>query len=52
VQIEVDAKGNVVSAKAISGHPLLRASAEAAARQAKFKPSATKGKLIFNFPNQ
>jgi TonB family protein len=49
VRIEVDAKGNVVSARAVSGHQLLRASAEAAARQAKFRPSGLSGNLVFSF---
>ena len=49
VEIATDAKGNVTSAKAVAGHPLLRPSAEAAARQAKFKPSAMTGILVFNF---
>jgi len=38
VQITVDENGNVTSAKATSGNGFLRASAEAAARQSKFKP--------------
>ncbi|MGI9034903.1 MAG: TonB family protein [Pyrinomonadaceae bacterium] len=59
VQITVDEQGNVTSAKAISGHPLLRSAAEAAARQSRFNPvkigdrpvSAT-GLLVYNFINQ
>ncbi|MGI8467958.1 MAG: TonB family protein [Pyrinomonadaceae bacterium] len=59
VQITVDEQGNVTSARAISGHPLLRSSAEAAARQSRFNPvkigdravSAT-GVLVYNFINQ
>ena len=39
VQIMIDEIGNVVSAKAVSGHPLLRAVAEKAAFSAKFKPT-------------
>ena len=39
VQILIDESGRVVSAKAVSGHPLLRAVAEAAARGAKFSPT-------------
>jgi TonB family protein len=49
VKIEVDGKGNVLSAKAVSGHPLLHASAESAARAAKFNPAARTGILIFNY---
>ena len=39
VQIMIDESGNVTSAKAVSGHALLRQSAEKAARGAKFKPT-------------
>ena len=39
VKIMVDRKGNVVSACAIEGHPLLRPSATHAAAQWKFKPN-------------
>jgi protein TonB len=51
VQVEVDEKGNVTTAKAVSGHPLLRAAAEQAAKQAKFKPSSEKlkGVIVYNF---
>ena len=46
VQVLVDEKGNVVTAQAISGHPLLRPSAVAAARQAKFSPTMLSGKPV------
>jgi TonB family protein len=46
VQVLVDEKGNVVSAKAISGHPILQASAVAAARGAKFTPTLLNGKPV------
>jgi TonB family protein len=56
VQIAVDENGNVTAATAVSGHPLLRAAAVAAARGAKFKPTLINGKpyrvtgvLVFNF---
>jgi TonB family protein len=56
VQIAVDENGNVTSATAVSGHPLLRSAAVAAARGAKFKPTLINGKpyrvtgvLVFNF---
>jgi TonB family protein len=51
VEIQVDVKGNVVEGKAVSGHPLLRAAAVAAARQAKFKPSSAPvtGSLKYEF---
>jgi TonB family protein len=39
VQIMIDESGNVTSAKAVSGHTLLRQSAERAARGAKFRPT-------------
>lgn len=39
VEVEIDDQGNVLSAKAISGHQLLRGSAEDAARKSKFKPA-------------
>ena len=39
VQVLIDEKGNVVSASAVSGHPLLRAVSENAARQSKFSPT-------------
>ncbi len=39
VQVLIDESGAVVSAKAVSGHPLLRESAERAARGAKFSPT-------------
>ena len=51
VAVEVDENGNVSSASATSGHPLLRASAEQAAKRAKFKPSKEKlkGVIVYNF---
>ncbi|HEY0429796.1 MAG TPA: TonB family protein [Pyrinomonadaceae bacterium] len=54
VQVKVDEKGNVTSAKAESGHPLLRQAAEQAAKQAKFKPLAgiTEGVIIYNFTGE
>jgi len=38
VQVVIDEDGDVISATAISGHPLLREAAEDAARQWKFQP--------------
>ena len=59
VQIAVDENGNVISATAVSGHPLLKAAAVAAARGAKFKPALANGKpakvtgvLVFNFKGE
>lgn len=46
VQVVVDEKGNVVSASSVSGHPLLRAPAVVAARQAKFSPTKLAGKPV------
>jgi protein TonB len=39
VQVTIDERGNVISAKAVSGHILLRADSERAARSAKFTPT-------------
>lgn len=39
VQVLIDESGAVVSAKAVSGHPLLRDAAERAARGARFSPT-------------
>jgi TonB family protein len=56
VQVLIDEDGNVVSATSSSGHPLLRAAAEQAARDAKFSPTLLNGEkvkvsgiLTFNF---
>ncbi len=46
VQATVDENGNVVSANAVSGHPLLRQAAEEAAHQAKFAPTLLSGKAV------
>lgn len=46
VQVLVDTDGNVVEAKAVSGHPLLRQTAVTAARSAKFAPTMLAGKPI------
>jgi TonB family protein len=43
VQVVVDENGDVVSARAVSGHPLLQAAAVAAARSAKFSPTKLNG---------
>lgn len=59
VQIALDEEGNVVSAKATTGPPLLRSASEEAARRSKFKPAkvgdqAVKGTgfIVFNFSNK
>ena len=46
VQILIDKNGNVVSAKAVTGHTLLRAESEKAARNAKFKPTKLSGEPV------
>jgi TonB family protein len=46
VQILIDEEGNVVSAVAVSGHPLLQQAAVAAARQAKFSPTRLSGNPV------
>lgn len=46
VQILIDKNGNVIVAKALSGHPLLRASAEQAAQGAKFPPTLLSGQPV------
>lgn len=45
VEVTIDEAGQVISAKAVDGHPLLRSAAEKAARNAKFKPT-----LLSNSP--
>lgn len=59
VQVLVDEAGNVTSARATSGNPLLRLPAEAAARQSKFSPVRVgnqavpaSGVVLYNFINQ
>jgi TonB family protein len=46
VQVTVDEEGNVVSAQAVSGHPLLRGAAVTAARLAKFSPTRVNGEAV------
>ncbi len=46
VQVTVDEEGKVVSATAVSGHPLLQAAAVSAARQARFSPTLLSGKPV------
>lgn len=46
VKVTVDETGNVVSASAVSGHPLLHAAAVQAAKQAKFTPTLLSGKPV------
>jgi protein TonB len=46
VQVLIDENGNVVSAHAVSGHPLLQAVAVAAARGARFSPTKLSGQPV------
>ena len=57
VQVLVNERGCVLSAHAVSGHPLLAAAAVAAARRACFsqtrlsgKPLKVRGLIMYNFP--
>jgi TonB family protein len=56
VQVLIDEEGNVISASAVSGNPLLRAAAVQAARGAKFSPTRLSGQpvkvsgvVVYNF---
>ncbi|MBS1797234.1 MAG: TonB family protein [Acidobacteria bacterium] len=56
VQVTIDERGNVISATAVSGHPLLRAAAVQAARSSQFSPTMmsgqpvkTTGVIVYNF---
>jgi TonB family protein len=56
VQVTIDEEGNVISASAVSGHPLLRAAAVKAARESKFSPTRLSGQpvkvtgvIVYNF---
>jgi TonB family protein len=46
VKVTLDEEGNVISAKAIDGHQLLRQTSEDAAKRSKFKPVMFQGKPI------
>ena len=59
VEITIDEEGNVISARSVSGHPLLQSAAVTAARQAKFSPTRASGQpvkvngvLVYNFVTQ
>jgi protein TonB len=56
VQVTISESGSVISASAVSGHPLLRAAAEQAARSARFAPTLLSGQpvkvtgvIVYNF---
>ena len=46
VQVLIDENGSVVSAKALSGHPLLQAAAVGAAKSARFSPTKLSGQPV------
>ncbi|HEX8288526.1 MAG TPA: TonB family protein [Pyrinomonadaceae bacterium] len=46
VQVLISESGSVISASAVSGHPLLRQAAEQAARQARFSPTQLSGQPV------
>lgn len=59
VQVTIDESGNVISASAVSGHPLLKSAAESAARSSKFSPTTLSGQkvkvtgiIVYNFTGQ
>jgi periplasmic protein TonB len=59
VQVLIDENGNVTSAHAVSGHPLLQSSAVNAARASKFEPTTLSGQavkvsgvIVYNFTAQ
>ncbi|HXG85522.1 MAG TPA: energy transducer TonB [Pyrinomonadaceae bacterium] len=59
VQVTIDEDGNVISASAVSGHPLLKSSAVSAARRSKFSPTflskvkvKVTGIIVYNFKQQ
>jgi TonB family protein len=59
VQIVIDEQGNVISAIATGGHPLLRSTAVEAAKQSKFAPTLLSGNpvkvtgtIVYNFASQ
>lgn len=59
VQVMIDEAGNVISANAVGGHPLLRMEAEKAARNAKFNPTflskqpvKVSGVIVYKFSMQ
>jgi TonB family protein len=56
VQVTISESGSVISASAVSGHPLLRGAAEAAARSSRFSPTLLSGQpvkvtgvIVYNF---
>ena len=56
VQVTIDENGDVISASAVSGHPLLRQAAEQATQTSKFAPTTLQGQpvkvtgvIVYNF---
>ncbi len=56
VQVTIDEDGEVITASAVSGHPLLRQAAERAAMESKFAPTMLQGQpvqitgiIVYNF---
>jgi TonB family protein len=49
VQAKIDEQGNVIEAKAFSGHPVLRIPSEKAALESKFLPTNTKAKIVISY---
>lgn len=56
VKVLIDEEGNVISAEAVSGHPLLQQAAVQAAQQSKFAPTSLSGQpvkvtgiIVYNF---
>lgn len=56
VQVTIDEDGEIVSANAVSGHPLLRQAAERAAKESRFSPTTLQGQpvkitgtIVYNF---
>lgn len=59
IQVVIDETGKVISASAVSGHPMLRTAAEQAARNARFTPTLLSnvpikvtGVITYNFTRQ
>ena len=57
--VTIDENGSVISASAVSGHPLLKQAAEQAARSSKFSPTLLSGQkvkvsglIVYNFTAQ
>ena len=56
VAVIINRSGRVISARAVSGHPLLRGSAASAARRSRFRPATLRGQpvevsgiIVYNF---